>query len=230
MQNTNQIPVYIIDDHKLFVEGLCSLLTEVEGFRIAGFSLNPVDFLNNLKELVASVYLIDINMPQMTGVELTTRIKKRFPDAKILALTMYDEYEYVERMIVAGASGYILKSASIQELTHAIKTISMGSKYLGSDIQNVLFNRVEKSTADIFQTVQAKENEDSAVLTRREIEILVLIAKEMTTQQIAEKLFISERTVETHRKNIFSKTRAKSVIGLSRYAEKRGYLYLPDLP
>ncbi|GAB1419059.1 response regulator transcription factor [Bacteroidales bacterium] len=220
----NQVSVFIIDDHKLFVEGLCSLLAEVESFRIAGFSLNPVDFIENLQQPEAAVFLIDINMPQMSGVELTSRMTKRFPDTKILALTMYDEYEYVEKMIVAGASGYILKSASIQELTHAIRMIATGSKYLGSDIQKVLFNKVEKSTSGISQSEAEPDNKTNAVLTPREIEILVLIAKELTTQQIAEELFISERTVETHRKNIFSKTKAKSVIGLSRYAEKYGYL------
>ncbi len=224
MHRMNQVSVFIIDDHKLFVEGLCSLLAEVEGFRIAGFSLNPVDFIENLQQPEAAVFLIDINMPQMSGVELTSRMTKRFPDTKILALTMYDEYEYVEKMIVAGASGYILKSASIQELTHAIRMIAAGSKYLGSDIQKVLFNKVEKSTSGISQSEAEPDNKTNAVLTPREIEILVLIAKELTTQQIAEELFISERTVETHRKNIFSKTKAKSVIGLSRYAEKYGYL------
>ncbi len=224
MHRMNQVSVFIIDDHKLFVEGLCSLLAEVEGFHIAGFSLNPVDFIENLQQPEAAVFLIDINMPQMSGVELTSRMTKRFPDTKILALTMYDEYEYVEKMIVAGASGYILKSASIQELTHAIRMIATGSKYLGSDIQKVLFNKVEKSTSGISQSEAEPDNKTNAVLTPREIEILVLIAKELTTQQIAEELFISERTVETHRKNIFSKTKAKSVIGLSRYAEKYGYL------
>lgn len=224
MHRMNQVSVFIIDDHKLFVEGLCSLLAEVESFRIAGFSLNPVDFIENLQQPEAAVFLIDINMPQMSGVELTSRMTKRFPDTKILALTMYDEYEYVEKMIVAGASGYILKSASIQELTHAIRMIATGSKYLGSDIQKVLFNKVEKSTSGISQSEAEPDNKTNAVLTPREIEILVLIAKELTTQQIAEELFISERTVETHRKNIFSKTKAKSVIGLSRYAEKYGYL------
>lgn len=220
----NQISVYIIDDHKLFVQGLSSLINEVDGFQIVGFSLNPADFFENLNQLEATVYLIDINMPQMSGVELTSRLKERFPEIKILALTMYDEYEYIEKMIVAGASGYILKSASIQELTQGIRTIAMGSKYLGSDIQRVLFNKVEKASSGLQQSEQFGTNKNENLLTRREIEILVLIAKEMTTQQIAEQLFISERTVETHRKNIFSKTKAKTVIGLSKYAEKQGYL------
>ncbi len=219
-----QISVYLIDDHKMFVEGLCSLLDEVHDFNLIGYSLNPVEFLENLESNQASVYLVDINMPQMSGVELTMQLKKRYPEANILALTMYDEYEYVEKMIIAGASGYILKAASIQELTHAIKMVAQGSKYLGADIQHVLFNKLEKkaSNYDASNTLAMPKFEIN--LTKREIEILVLIAKEYTTPQIAEQLFISERTVETHRKNIFSKTKAKSIIGLSKYAEKYGLI------
>jgi DNA-binding NarL/FixJ family response regulator len=220
----NKVSVYIIDDHKLFVEGLCSLLADIQGFEIEGFSLNPLIFLENINTVNADVFLVDINMPQMSGVQLTAKLKDIKPSAKVLALTMYDEYEYVEKMIMAGASGYILKSASIQELTNAIKSVADGSKFLGRDIQEVLFNKVEKGNQDIYQKTFSFGSEPEATLTKREIEILILISKELTTQQIAEKLFISERTVETHRKNIFSKTKAKSVIGLSRYAEKHGYL------
>lgn len=220
----NKVAVYIIDDHKLFAEGLCSLLADIQGFEIVGYSMNPLRFIEEIDSINADVFLVDINMPQMTGVQLTARLKALKTDAKVLALTMYDEYEYVEKMIMAGASGYILKSASIQELTNAIKAIADGSKFLGRDIQEVLFNKVEKSNADNFHKSNAFDFEPEATLTKREIEILILISKELTTQQIAEKLFISERTVETHRKNIFSKTKAKSVIGLSRYAEKHGYL------
>lgn len=220
----NKVSVYIIDDHKLFVEGLCSLLADIQGFEIEGFSLNPLNFLENINTVNADVFLVDINMPQMSGVQLTAKLKDIKPSAKVLALTMYDEYEYVEKMIMAGASGYILKSASIQELTNAIKSVADGSKFLGRDIQEVLFNKVEKGNQDFNQKTLSFGAEPEATLTKREIEILILISKELTTQQIAEKLFISERTVETHRKNIFSKTKAKSVIGLSRYAEKHGYL------
>ncbi|MDO8896349.1 MAG: response regulator transcription factor [Bacteroidales bacterium] len=220
----NNVSVFIIDDHKLFVEGLCSLLADLKSFEIAGFSMNPVDFLAQIDQHTADVYLVDINMPQLSGVQLTRKLKEWDPTIKILALTMYDEYEYVEKMIMAGASGYILKSASIQELTHAIRTVAEGSKFLGSDIQEVLFNKVEKSNVELYTRSYSNNIEPDATLTKREIEILILISKELTTQQIAEKLFISERTVETHRKNIFSKTKAKSVIGLSRYAEKYGYI------
>ncbi|PKP47663.1 MAG: DNA-binding response regulator [Bacteroidetes bacterium HGW-Bacteroidetes-1] len=220
----NNVSVFIIDDHKLFVEGLCSLLSDLQGFEIVGFSMNPVDFLEQVDQHTADVYLVDINMPQLSGVQLTGKMKEYNPNIKILALTMYDEYEYVEKMIMAGASGYILKSASIQELTHAIRTVAEGSKFLGSDIQELLFNKVEKSNAELFTRSFANNIEPDATLTKREVEILILISKELTTQQIAEELFISERTVETHRKNIFSKTKAKSVIGLSRYAEKNGYI------
>jgi DNA-binding NarL/FixJ family response regulator len=217
----NIISIFIIDDHKLFVEGLCSLLSEVPGFKIAGYSLNPLRFLEEVECTDPSIYLIDINMPQLSGVELTMKLKQKKNHARILALTMYDEYEYVEKMIKAGANGYILKSASLQELTKAIETVSCGNRFLGSDIQEMFFNKVGKSQS--FSNNKDRFEEE-ATLTKREIEILVLIAKELTTQQIADSLFISERTVETHRKNIFSKVKAKTVIGLSRYAQKHGFI------
>ena len=220
----SEISIYIIDDHKLFVEGLCSLLAEVEGFKIAGYSLNPLEFINLDEKPKANVYLMDINMPQISGVELTIRLKKINPEAKILDLTMFDEYEYVEQMIVAGASGYILKSESLQELIRAIKIVAEGLKYFGTEIQEMLFNKVEKNSAGKNIKPWINDNKHFATLTKREIEILILISKEFSTRQIAEKLYISERTVETHRKNIFSKTKAKTAIGLSKYAEKHGYI------
>jgi DNA-binding NarL/FixJ family response regulator len=126
-------------------------------------------------------------------------------------------------MIRNGADGYILKSANLQELIHAIETVAKGSKYFGEKIQEIVYNKLSgKEKQD-----EIRHSPDTQVnLTRREIEILSLIAQEYTNPQIAEKLFISERTVETHRKNIFSKTKAKSIIGLSKYAIRHGLVNL----
>jgi DNA-binding NarL/FixJ family response regulator len=217
-----RIKIFIVDDHKLFVEGISSLLSYGSDFEVVGFSLSGLELLRILDQIVADVFLIDINMPEISGIELTRQLRRKKPDAKVLALTMYDSIEYVEKMIRSGAIGYILKTASLKELSTAIQTVAQGKRFFGEDMQEMLFNRIGNVGVENNPTTYS--GNENASLTKREIEILSLIAEEYTTQQIAEKLFISERTVETHRKNIFSKTREKSVIGLSRYAIKHGYI------
>jgi len=221
MKNIN---VYIIDDHKLFVEGLISLLSDDTDLNVIGYSLSSKEFLNHYKSQDIDVYLMDINIPEISGTDLTSMIKSEKPNSKILALTMYDDFEYVENMIRSGANGYILKSASIEELTNAIRIINEGGKYFSREIQDVVFNNIAINS---YKKNYCYDNK-IVLLTKREKEIIALIAKEYTTRQIAEKLFISERTVETHRKNIFSKTKAKSVIGLNRYAIKYGIIKKDD--
>lgn len=217
-----RIKIFIIDDHKLFVEGISSLLSDDPRFEVVGYALSGNEFLKIHEDLDIGVYLLDINMPEISGVELARQIKESKPDAKILALTMYEDFSYVEKMIKSGAAGYVLKSASLPELSKAIEVVASGKKYFGDEIQEMVFNKISgKSVMD-----EKSSTSDELSLTKREIEILSLIAKEFTTQQIAEKLFISERTVETHRKNIFSKTKAKSVIGLSKLAIQQGYVDL----
>ncbi len=207
------IKIYVIDDHKLFVEGIYSLLSDEPNLELMGYSLCAREFMEKIDKIQAHVYLVDINMPEISGIELTGMIKERQPQAKILALTMYDDFQFVEKMIKSGANGYILKAADLQELTKAIRTVATGQKFLGQDIQDVVFNKI--GSLDVFDKPDKKPE---SILTKREKEILALIAKEYSNTQISEMLFISERTVETHRKNIFAKTNSKSAIGLIRYA------------
>ncbi len=216
-----KVRIYIIDDHKLFVQGVISLLSDETDLEITGYSLSALDFLAGVEKLEVDVFLMDINMPDITGIELTRKLKELKPDARVLALTMYDDFEYVENMIKSGADGYILKTASLEELSLAIKSVARGVKFFGNEIQEIVFNKIGgKGNAKNSTST----SEDEANLTKREVEIISLIAKEYTTQEIADKLFISTRTVETHRKNILSKTRVKSIIGLLKFAEQRGIL------
>lgn len=208
------IKIYVIDDHKLFVEGIYSLLSDESDFELMGYSLSAEAFLEKFDNIAADVFLVDINMPEISGIELTRIIKEKRPDAMILALTMYDDFQFVEQMIKSGAQGYILKAANLQELTKAIKTVAGGQKFLGKEIQDVVFSKI----GNFEDLAKPDKKEIKNPLTQREKEILGLIAREYSNTDIAEKLFISERTVETHRKNIFSKTGAKSIIGLVRYA------------
>lgn len=206
--------IYVIDDHKLFVEGIYSLLSDEPGFELMGYSLSAREFLDISPQIQADVYLVDINMPEISGIELTKMILQQQPQARVLALTMYDDFQYVEKMIKSGAHGYILKASDLQELIKAVAAVARGEKFLGQEIQQVVFNQIGN-----LEAAWQKPSEDvKELLTPREKEILALIAREFSNPEIAEKLFISERTVETHRKNIFAKTGAKSVIGLIKYA------------
>jgi DNA-binding NarL/FixJ family response regulator len=220
----DRIKVFMIDDHKLFVEGVCSLLTYQKHIQVVGYALSGSEFLQNHSDSEIDVYLVDINMPEVSGVELTMKIKTMNPEVGILALTMYDDFRYIEDMIRSGVNGYILKSASMQELINAIEAIAAGKHYFSENIQEIIFSKIKVRPSG---NEKNRTNYGEVNLTAREIEILSLIAKENTNQEIAEKLFISERTVETHRKNIFSKTKAKSIIGLNRYALKHGIIQ-PD--
>ncbi len=216
-----KLKLFVVDDHKLFVEGIVSLLSDEPEFEVTGYALSGAAFLAIEEKIEVDVYLIDINMPGISGIELTRRLKEIKPAARILILTMYDDFKYVGMMIKSGASGYILKSANLQELTRAIQMVGQGHKYFGQEIQEMMFSKFGSNDPD---DEAFSDGKGQAKLTRREVEILSLIAREYSSRQIAEKLFISERTVETHRKNILSKTNAKTVVGLSKYAIRHGII------
>lgn len=211
------VKVFLIDDHKLFIEGLTSILNDKPGLQVMGCSFSADEFLKKADTIDADVYLIDVNMPQMSGIELTRIIRERNPLARIIALSMYEDAHYIEKMIQSGASGYMLKSSNIREMVEAIKIVANGERFLGHEVQKVVFDKM--GTTDVFED-QEKSNKYS--LSKREKEILSLVVREYTTQQIAEKLFISELTVETHRKNILAKTKTKSIVGLVKYAIREG--------
>jgi DNA-binding NarL/FixJ family response regulator len=215
----NQIKIYIIDDHKLFIEGIKALLSDEKELMFIGSSTCPKEFINNMHNIEADVYLVDINMPEMSGIMVTNLLRNTKPEAKVLALTMYDDYRHIERMLKSGAIGYSLKSDNIAELVKAIKMVARGKKFICERIQETVLDQ-------IGSIHELEENEDirKSKMTKREIEILLLIIKEHSNQQIAEKLFISSRTVETHRKNIFAKANTNSALGLLKHAIKEGFV------
>ncbi|TVQ07234.1 MAG: DNA-binding response regulator [Bacteroidetes bacterium] len=211
------VKVFLIDDHKLFVEGLTSILKDKSGLKVMGFAFSAAEYLDIADTVQADVFLVDVNMPQMSGIELTRLIKEKNPQAKILALSMYEDSHYIEKMIQSGASGYMLKSANIKEMVEAIKKVAKGERYLGDEVQKAVFEKM--GSMDFFE---AQNETNTYTLSKREKEILALVVREYTTQQIAEKLFISELTVETHRKNIWAKTKTKSIVGLVKFAIREG--------
>lgn len=214
------ISIYIVDDHKLFVEGIIALISDEPDLEITGYSLSGKDYLEKASSVRADVYLLDINMPELSGIDLCYKIKEQDTSGHVLALSMHDDIQNIQKMLQAGAIGYIQKAASMEELLRAIRDVAAGKQHLGHDIQQ----RVVESRG--YPEKHEETSGEMNTLTPRELEVLRLIARDYSTAKIAEKLFISERTVETHRKNIFSKTNARTVVGLVRYALQHGYVEL----
>lgn len=203
-----KIRLFIVDDHPLVIEGIKTLLMAEPEIEVVGSSSRPTEVLRLLHLQPVDVMLVDVNMPDITGLDLAKAVLKDFPLLRILALSVYADGMMVKDMIAAGVKGYLLKTASQQQLIVAVKAVYEGKKYLAEEaLQNMLDN---------IQTQE--ERPKSQLLTEREVEIVRLIEKEFSNKQIAETLFISERTVETHRKNIFRKTQTDSVVGLIKFA------------
>ncbi|WP_316830605.1 response regulator transcription factor [Pedobacter aquatilis] len=202
--NSYQNKIFIVDDHQMVIDGLQSLLSSEEKYKVTGFTNHPLEVIEMLEKEPADILLTDINMPELSGIVLTRTVKKKFPAIKVLALSMFGDKHIIKEMIDAGISGYILKNTGKKELLEALEKITDGQTYFSAEI-----------TAALMKTISSEE---SSSLTNREVEIVRLMEKELSNKQIADKLFISERTVETHRKNIFRKTKTQSIIGLIKYA------------
>jgi len=207
------INLIVVDDHQLIINGLNALVEAEKDICFCGGASTWKETKRLLSVRDIDVALIDINMPDMSGVEMTRRIKEEYADIQILALTMHEDFSMIQKMVTAGASGYILKRTNLEEVVDAIRTVFKKGKYLGRDVQDILMNGIKIPE-------EAKRESQEVSLSKREHEVLTLLAKEYSNEEIAERLFISERTVESHRRNIFIKIQAKSVIGLVKYAIK----------
>lgn len=202
------IKIFIVDDHQIVIDGLRSLLTGVEGLEIVGFTTNSTQALAEMQKTKPDILLTDVMMPGMTGQQLSKQVRANMPGIKILALSMSGQGDIVDEMINdADINGYVLKNIGKEELQKAIRKIAGGGIYFSEEV----LGELEKQS-------KIKKESEEAQLTQREIEIVRLIEKELGNKEIAEQLFISERTVETHRKNIFRKTQTNSVIGMVKYA------------
>lgn len=198
--------VLIVDDHQIVIDGLRSLLQGEDGFEVTGECANPLVVMDMLAATQVDILLTDIHMNGLSGVELTRQVKKEYPNIRILALSMFGDSGVIRQMIDAGVDGYVLKNTGKHELIDALDKIASGNGYFSPAITQELTKAL------------ANNNNDGTHLTNREIEIIRLIEKEYSNKQIADELCISERTVETHRKNIFRKTNTQNVVGLLKYA------------
>jgi len=203
-----KISLALVDDHQIVIDGLMSLLKGHEKFRFAFATTNPLEVEKKLQQSSVDILLTDVMMPKLAGNVLAKAVKEKFPSIKILALSMSGQGDLVNEMINdADICGYVMKNIGKQELITALEKIAGGGIYFSDEVID-----------ELKRTSERKQRSEQAHLTDREIEIIRLIEREYNNRQIAEALFISERTVETHRKNIFRKTSTNSVIGLVKYA------------
>ena len=197
--------ILVVDDHAIVLDGIKSLLAEIEYIEIAATATNANEALTLLKQNKAELVITDINMPGMDGLEFIKTIRSDFPPTKIIVLSLHDEAHFVRNIIKQRVQGYILKNDTSSELVEAVQRVLAGKTFFSSKISQVMMEQINSPASE-------------KLLTERELEIIKLIAEENSSKQIADKLFISERTVETHRKNIFRKTETNTIVGLMKFA------------
>ncbi len=207
----DKIKIIVVDDHELFRKGVIMVLKRMDDVEVVGEASNGKDFLALLNSRHANMVFMDIKMPYMNGIEATIEATKRYPELKIIALSMFGEEEYLHKMINAGAKGFLLKNSSIDEIERAIHMVNDGKNCYSDDLLGYFTNK--------FIDVDPLDN-DGVRLTKREIEVLSLVAQGLTNTEIADKLFISKRTVDGHKANLIQKTGSKNVVDLLIYAIK----------
>ncbi|MDT0556080.1 response regulator transcription factor [Patiriisocius hiemis] len=205
------IHVFIVDDHKMVIDGMQLLLKDEQDIVVVGTALNGEDGIKQIPETKADVILLDINMPGINGIETCKELLKINPDLKVIAISMHKESSLIKLMLSNGAKGYVLKNAGQDEVIDAIKTVYEGKMYLDDTVNEIVLNSVANNGSE-------KSVNPFPKLSRREKDVLNLILEEYTTQEIADKLFISFGTVETHRRNMLIKTGARNTAGLVRIA------------
>lgn len=201
-----KINILIVDDHPMVLEGMTSLLSKISYLRIAGVATNAFEAIDVIKNTAVEVAIVDINLPDINGIELTKKIKTEYPAIKVLAMSTFKERSYISQMIQNGALGYLVKSASKEEIEEAILAAYEGKLYLSMEINTV--------------DVNTQLNTQLPAISTREKEVLGLIADGLTNQQIAAQLFISSHTVESHRKNLLIKFEANNTATLIKLAVK----------
>lgn len=206
------IRIAIADDHQMFIDGLRSLLEDIDDIRVVGEACNGQQAVDLCSRQAVDIVIMDINMPEMDGVQATRELLKKHPSVKILGLSMFNDREYISDILKAGARGYILKNTGKETLITAIHTLQSGGDYLGEEVSKTLLNSFMKNPS-VGEAIEK--------LSDREKEVLECIATGLTTHEIADQLFISKNTVETHRKNLLYKLRARNTAELVNNAYRQ---------
>lgn len=201
-----KISVVLVDDHHIVLDGIESLLTKDGGFEVLASLHSGEEVLEFLQKQQPQILLTDYSLPGVSGIDFVRQVRKNYPFVKIIVLSMHDEAHIIKAILKEGAEGYLLKNIQHSELKSAIRHVAQGLPYVSPEVTRLLMEEMNRPR-DVPE-----------LLTERELDVLRLIAKEYSNKAIGEKLFISERTVETHRKNIFRKTKTSSVVGLIKFA------------
>lgn len=213
-----KIKVLVTDDHQLFREGLVKLLFSADDIEVVAQAVDGLDAISKVKHYTPDVLLVDIAMPKMNGIEVIRQLKKEMPELKIITLSMHYDKQFVKGALAAGADGYLLKSSTYRQLTDAIYTVHSGKKFLSTEITEMVVNGyLEPSTDD---------SDQYSSLSEREKEIFVLYANGNSTREIGEELFISVKTVGTHKQHILEKLSLKNNSEMVKYAIKKGLIQL----
>jgi len=206
--------IAIVDDHEIFRTGFKLLLNKIKNITVVAEASNGIEFLDIVKKKNIDIVFMDINMPLLDGISTTEEIKKNHSEIKIIALTTFGENEYFDKMIYAGAEGYMLKNSDLDDFKKAINKIVNGGNYFSEEILTNLTRNI------VSDQIKKKEKKNLPEFTKREIEILELICKGYSNNKIGEKLFISSKTVERHKRNITFKTETHNTVNLVIYAFK----------
>jgi DNA-binding NarL/FixJ family response regulator len=209
------ISILVIDDHELVRKGIISLLGKEEDFRIVGEASDGMGAIKLAEELCPDVVVLDVEMPGLDGIESARRIANVCPGAKILALSMHEEQDYVIAMLTTGARGYILKDSALEELVQAIRTVQSGQRYLSPELVDVVLESLEGGTT-------ARPQTPLSTLTEREIEVLSHIANGQTSKEIAATLHLSVKTIDAHRQQLMRKLEIYTVAELTKFALRVG--------
>lgn len=204
--------VYIIDDHEMYLEGLSLLLQKQKDLEVTGTSSNANDLLSRLPQLSPDdILLLDVNLPDMEEEDLIKKIRNMRPKQKVIYLTLIRGTRYVHKLLKYQVQGYILKNASVDELINAINTVAAGGQYFSKEIDIL-------SDGEFRNTLTIEDRKVNEILSKREVEVLRLVCKEFSNAEIAQKLFLSISTVETHRKNLIAKLGVQNTVGLVKFA------------
>jgi DNA-binding NarL/FixJ family response regulator len=222
MNTNHEIRLVLADDHAVVRSGTRELLEQQPDFRIIGEAANGEEAVQLAADLNPDVLIMDVRMPKMTGVEATRKIKATYPHVKILVLTAHDDDEYVFALLQAGANGYLLKTAEIEELVRAIRTVNAGQSALAPEVTGKVVAQFASGKSLPEMVTEPVEDYDG--LTDRELNILKLVGKGLSNKQIGKQLFISDRTVQAHLSNIFSKLNVSSRTEAVMHAVRKGWI------
>ena len=215
------IRLFIADDHELFREGLRSLLSREKDIEIVGSASDGLEAVNAVRQLKPEVVLMDVTMPNMNGIQATEKICSEFPEIAVIVISMHNDRRFIAEALKAGARGYVLKESSPELMLDAIRSVSRKEIYLSPKVCTVL-------VGDYLRLLRNEDVVCASPLSEREIEVLQLLVKGRNSKQVADALFISKNTVDTHRRRIMDKLGCESMAELTKYAIREGFLTLAD--